>query len=143
MGDIPLPQEWNIPLCSTCQKTTEQRKNAPLYKKRSIFYDLIITLVAILTSRLRLLAALDTGAFVALSLTDLSEDACLGAASLESLQSAVQGLAFLDVNFGQLLFPSLRYIRLHPGCSLRAIDMTNSGILQYRTKNVNCFLNIF
>ena len=63
---------------------------------------LIVTLVAVLTRSLGLLAALDAGAFVALSSPHFSQDACLGAASLETLQSAVQGLAFLDVDFGHL-----------------------------------------
>ena len=65
----------------------------------------IITLIAVLARGLGLLAALDTGAFIALSLAHLGQNACLGAASLETLQSAVQGLAFLDVNFRLLYFP--------------------------------------
>ena len=65
----------------------------------------IITLIAVLARSLGLLTALDTGAFIALSLTHLGQNACLGAASLETLQSAVQGLAFLDVNFRHLYFP--------------------------------------
>ena len=58
----------------------------------------IITLIAVLARGLGLLAALDTGAFIALSLAHLGQNACLGAASLETLQSAVQGLAFLDMD---------------------------------------------
>ena len=71
-----------------------------MFTKRSI-----ITLITVLARSLRLLAALDAGALVALALTHLGQDARLGAASLETLQSAVQGLALLDMNFGHLCFP--------------------------------------
>ena len=66
---------------------------------------LIVTLVAVLTRSLGLLAALDAGAFIALSATHLRQNAGLGAASLKTLQSAVQGLAFLDMDCGHLCFP--------------------------------------
>ena len=39
------------------------------------------------------------------SATHLRQNAGLGAASLKTLQSAVQGLAFLDMDFGHLCFP--------------------------------------
>lgn len=91
---------------------------------------LVIALIAVLTGSLALLAALHTRAFIALALTDLRQNAGLGAASLESLQSAVQALAFLDMDLGHLCFPSLRCTRLFPECSLRVIDMTNVGIIQ-------------
>jgi hypothetical protein len=65
----------------------------------------IISLVSVLAGSLGLLAALHAGAFVALSLTHLSQNASLRTASLETLQSAIQGLAFLDVYFGHLFFP--------------------------------------
>ena len=71
----------------------------------SFFFILVETLIAVLTSSLALLAALHTGALIALSLANLRQNAGLSAASLESLQSAVQALAFLDVNFGHLYFP--------------------------------------
>jgi len=63
---------------------------------------LIISLVSILAGGLALLAALDAGALIALSATHLCNDTGLGAASLKTLQSAVQGLAFLDMYFGHL-----------------------------------------
>ena len=66
---------------------------------------LIISLVSVLAGSLGLLAALHAGAFVALSLTHLSQNASLRTASLETLQSAIQRLAFLDVYFGHLFFP--------------------------------------
>ena len=69
------------------------------------FCHLIVTLVAVLTRSLGLLAALDAGAFIALSATHLRQNAGLGAASLKTLQSAVQGLAFLNMDFGHLCFP--------------------------------------
>ena len=50
-----------------------------------------------------------------LSLLDLGDDAGLGAAALEPLESILQGLAFLDANFRHC-FPSLRCSRLNPGC---------------------------
>ena len=62
----------------------------------------IVSLVSVLAGSLGLLAALDARALVALALTHLRQNAGLGAASLETLQSAVQGLALLDVNFGPL-----------------------------------------
>ena len=46
---------------------------------------------------------------------DLGDDAGLGAAALEPLESILQGLAFLDANFRHC-FPSLRCSRLNPGC---------------------------
>mgnify|MGYP004439257863 CR=1 FL=1 len=61
--------------------------------------------VAVLAGSLGLLAALDAGAFIALSATHLRQNAGLGAASLKTLQSAVQGLAFLDMDFRHLYFP--------------------------------------
>ena len=62
----------------------------------------IISLVSVLTGSLGLLAALDAGALIALTLTHLCHDAGLGAASLETLQGTVQALAFLDMYFGHL-----------------------------------------
>ena len=91
---------------------------------------LVIALIAVLTGSLALLAALDTGALIALSLADLRHDTGLGAASLEALERAVERFAFLDVDLGHLCFPSLRCTRLFPECSLRVIDMTNVGIIQ-------------
>ena len=57
---------------------------------------LVIALIAVLAGSLALLAALHTRAFIALALADLRQNAGLGAASLESLQSAFQTLIFSD-----------------------------------------------
>ena len=50
-----------------------------------------------------------------LSLLDLGDHAVLGAAALEALQSTLQRLVLFDANFRHR-FPSLRRIRLNPGC---------------------------
>ena len=68
------------------------------------FYALIETLL-VLASGLRLLATLDAGALIMLSLTDLGDDARLGAGTLKTLQCAVDGLAVLHMNFRHLYFP--------------------------------------
>lgn len=107
------------------------------------FSFLVETLIAVLTSGLALLAALDTGAFIALALTHLSNDTGLGTASLETLESAIQRFAFLNMNFGHLCFPSLRCIRLYPGCSLRVIYMTNGGIIRDKYRLVNIIFSVF
>lgn len=101
-------------------------------KKDALFgrlFFLVVTLIAVLTGSFALLAALDAGAFIALSLANFRHDASLGAASLKTLERAIQRFAFLDMNFGHLYFPSLRCTRLNPECSLRAIHMTNGGII--------------
>ena len=74
-----------------------------------------IELLSVLASSFRLLLTLQAGADIVLSLLDLSDDAGLGAAALEPLESILQGLAFLDANFRHR-FPSLRCNRLTPGC---------------------------
>ena len=66
---------------------------------------LVEALVAVLTGSFALLAALDAGAFIALSSANLRDDTGFGAASLETLEGAIQGFAFLDMNFGHLYFP--------------------------------------
>ena len=104
---------------------------------------LVIALIAVLAGSLALLAALHTRAFIALALADLRQNAGLGAASLESLQSAVQALAFLDMDLGHLCFPSLRCTRLFPECSLRVIDMTNVGIILKNRRLVNILFRFF
>ncbi len=70
----------------------------------------IETLVFVLASGLGFLAALDAGALVVLLLSEVGQNAGLRAAALESLQSVVQRLVFLDVDFRHV-FPSLQ-IRL-------------------------------
>ena len=103
------------------QETISQFKQKIPSLRTGFFYALIITLVAVLAGSLGLLATLDAGALIALATTHFSHDTGLGAASLETLQGAIQALAFLDMNFGHLFFPSLRCTRLFPGHSLRAI----------------------
>jgi hypothetical protein len=76
---------------------------------------LIVPLVAVLASSLRLLAALDTGALVMLSAADLSQNAGLGTAALETLERAVQRFIFLDMDFRHLfslppIYPALSRI---------------------------------
>ena len=95
----------------------------------SFYRILVVALVAVLAGSFALLAALDTGAFIALSLANLRHDTSLSAASLEALERAVERLAFLDMDLGHLYFPSLRCTRLDPECSLRVIHMTNGGII--------------
>ena len=72
--------------------------------------SLIETLILVLASGLGFLAALDAGALVVLLLSEVGQNAGLRAAALESLQSVVQRLVFLDVDFRHV-FPSLQ-IRL-------------------------------
>ena len=40
-----------------------------------------------------------------LSLANLGDNACLSAATLETLQCAIDGFAFLDMNLRHLYFP--------------------------------------
>ena len=69
----------------------------------------------VLTSSFGLLLPLETRADIMLSLLDLGDHAVLGAAALEALQSTLQRLVLFDANFRHR-FPSLRRIRLNPGC---------------------------
>ena len=68
-------------------------------------FSALIETLLVLASGLRLLATLDAGALIMLSLTDLGDDARLGAGTLEPLQCAVDGLAVLHMNFRHLYFP--------------------------------------
>ena len=65
----------------------------------------LVELLAVLAGSLRLLAALDAGALVMLTLTNLGQNARLGTAALETLQSALQRLIFTNTNFRHLYFP--------------------------------------
>ena len=65
----------------------------------------LIETLLVLASSLRLLATLHAGALIMLSLADLGDDASLGAATLETLQSAVDGLAVLNMDLRHLYFP--------------------------------------
>ena len=76
----------------------------------AFYMSLIETLVFVLASGLGFLAALDAGALVVLLLPEVGQNAGLRAAALESLQSIVQRLILLDVDFRHV-FPSLQ-IRL-------------------------------
>ena len=65
----------------------------------------LIETLLVLTSSLGLLATLDAGALIMLSFTNLSDDAGLGAATLKTLQCAINGLAVLHVDLRHLYFP--------------------------------------
>jgi hypothetical protein len=67
-----------------------------------LILSLIVTLIPVLASGFRLLTALDAGALIALPFPHFSQNASLGAASLKTLQSAVQAFAFLHMYFGHL-----------------------------------------
>ena len=71
----------------------------------AFFSDFLIETLLVLASGLRLLAALHAGAFIMLSLANLGNHAGLGAATLKTLQCAVDGFAFLDMNLRHLYFP--------------------------------------
>ena len=64
-----------------------------------------IELLLVLPGSLRLLAALDAGALVVLTLTNLGQHTRLGAAALKALQSALQRLVFSYTDFRHLYFP--------------------------------------
>ena len=65
----------------------------------------LVELLAVLAGGFGLLAALDAGALVMLTLTDLGQHTRLGTAALETLQSALQRLIFTNTNFRHLYFP--------------------------------------
>ena len=95
---------------------------------------LIISLVSVLAGSLGLLAALDAGAFVALTTAQLLLK------RFRALSRDSPSLTWTS----DIYFPSLRCIRLDPGYSLRAIghDFNNSIIL-CRPCLVKPFSNIF
>ena len=68
-------------------------------------FAFLVETLLVLTSGLRLLATLHAGAFIMLSLANLGDNACLSAATLETLQCAIDGFAFLDMNLRHLYFP--------------------------------------
>ena len=70
---------------------------------------LLVISLAVLPGRLRLLAALDAGAFIMLALTNLSEDPGLCAGTLKTLQSIIQRFAFSHSNFSHSIFPPSEY----------------------------------
>ena len=65
----------------------------------------LVELLTVLASSLGLLAALDTGALVMLTLTNLGQDTRLGTAALKALQSALQRLILSNTDFRHLYFP--------------------------------------
>ena len=82
-----------------------------------VFFTSIVSLVTVLASGLRLLAALDTGALIMLSAADLRQNAGLGTAALETLERAVQRFIFLYMDFRHLFsLPPIHPV--DPGCSL-------------------------
>ena len=58
-----------------------------------------IELLSVLASSFRLLLTLQAGAHIMFSFLDLSDNASLCAAALETLESIFQRFAFLDANF--------------------------------------------
>ena len=69
------------------------------------YFCFLVETLLVLTSGLRLLATLHAGAFIMLSLANLGDNACLSAATLKTLQCAIDGFAFLDMNLRHLYFP--------------------------------------
>ena len=65
-------------------------------------FRFLVELLLVLASGLGLLAALDAGALVMLTLTDLGEDTGLGAAALKTLQGAIQRLVLSNMDFRHL-----------------------------------------
>ena len=63
------------------------------------------TLRRVRIKSIELLAALDTGTLVVLTLPDLGQHSGLGAAALETLQGAFQRLVFSHTDFRHLYFP--------------------------------------
>ncbi len=81
----------------------------------------------VLSGSLALLAALNAGADIMLSLADLSHNAGLGAAALKSLKSTLQRFVFLYMDFRHLFFPpSITPSKAHSGqwVSFPFIDYT-------------------
>ena len=74
-----------------------------------------IAATLVLTSSFGLLLPLEARADLMLTLLDLSNHAFFGTAALKTTQSTLQRLVLLDANFRHC-FPSLRCIRLDPGC---------------------------
>ena len=85
-----------------------------------LLFALIETLL-VLTSSLRLLATLDTGAHIILFLANIGDDAGLGTATLKPFQSAIDGFAFLDMDLRHLYFPPSEVSGSIQDTSLRAI----------------------
>ena len=63
---------------------------------------LVISLVLVLACCFALFAALYAGALIVLSLSEVSEDACLSGVALKSLKSAVERLILFYVDFRHL-----------------------------------------
>ena len=78
----------------------------------SPFNGFLLELFLLCACRLRLLAALDARALIVLALAELGKRTRLGAGSLESAQSAVDGFIFLNADFRHR-FPSLRAFRMN------------------------------
>lgn len=73
----------------------------------AFLFGSIISLILVLAGSLALFTTLYAGALVVLLLSQILENACLGAATLESFKSIVQRFIFLDIDFRHL-FHSLR-----------------------------------
>ena len=85
-----------------------------------------------LASSFRFLLALDTGLFVMLAFSHLSQDACTGTLALESSQSALQGFVFPNTDFRHL-YPS-------PPLISRPTGRTRDIILLFRPHVNNKFV---
>ena len=81
----------------------------------ALFLDRSIIALLVLASGLRLLAALDAGALIMLSLPHLRDDAGLGAAALETASARCRWTRRPSHGSQTSIFPSLRGIRLNPG----------------------------
>ena len=112
---------------------------------------LVETLILVLASSLRLLAALDAGALVVFLLPQVGQDASLGAGALEALESSIQRLVLFDVNFRHSIFPSLRMRRnplgdqtfcFNSGIIIVNFTIVKSGILfTFRIPYVRVFMD--
>ena len=82
-------------------------------------FSLVLSVVAlfVLTGGFALLAALHAGALIVLLLAEIGQNAGLSAAALEALESVVQRLVLLDVDFRRHCIPSLQNVlRRCRGC---------------------------
>ena len=68
------------------------------------FWRFLVELFTVLPGGLRLLAALDAGALVMLTLTNLSQHARLGATPLETSEGALQRLIIFNSDFCHYLY---------------------------------------
>ena len=102
---------------TTTRRKTDGLSNVmknPPENRRAFHCVLIVTLVFIFACGFGFLAALHAGALIELLFTQISQNAGLCAAALETLQRVIQRLVLLDVNLRHL-FPSLRHVKNNDG----------------------------